>query len=110
MVDFLDHLAAADTAIGAHVCTPGVVRFAAGGEVDPVPVAIERPLEGETIERGQFAALKPLAWLPRQLVAALKAGDEIEGEGRLWRVAAKPTRPGDGRWWRAELEDLGPLA
>ncbi|MBX3480089.1 MAG: hypothetical protein KF842_06790 [Caulobacter sp.] len=110
MPDFLDHLAAADAAIVAHVFTPGAVRPVVGDDLDPVGVCIEQPAEEAQLQQGRLVRTRPVAWLSRAEVAALARGDLVEGEGRRWKIASAPTRPGDGRFWRAEVEDQGLLS
>ena len=109
MASFLDHLAAADAVIGDHVCTPGALRPVAGADVDPAPVCIERPSVEDGLMQGAIVRAKPVAWLPVAVVADLRKGDVIEAEGQRWKVCAAATRPGDGRWWRAEVDILGAM-
>lgn len=118
MTTILDHLAAADAVLAQHVCTPGVLRPVGGAVIDPVSVAIERPTMIEGVGGGLgFAMARPVAWLPlvetradgSTVTVTLRKDATIEAEGRAWLVVAAPTRPGDGRWWRAEVEDQGAL-
>lgn len=109
MAGFLDHLAAADAAIGDHVCTPGAFRPAVGEVIEDVPVAIEHPAEADVLQRGSIVRAKPVAWLPLALVPRVVQNDLVDAEGYRWKVSAAATRPGDGRWWRAEVDRLTPL-
>lgn len=118
MTTILDHLAAADAVLADHLCTPGVLRPIGGDAIDPVSVAIERPTAIEGVGGGMgFAMSRPVAWLPvtetradgSTVTVTVRKDSTIEAEGRAWLVVAGATRPGDGRWWRVEVEDQGPL-
>lgn len=95
----------------AALGTAGVLRPAAGGEA-PVRVIFRRSDEDELLESARVVRGVPRVRIPFVDAPDLKKGDvvAIDGEPRLWRLAEAPQRPGQGRVWRAMVEDLGAAA
>lgn len=103
---FSDLLPGLDAAVGAHACDPAILRLVDGAESD-VDIIYERPAEGELL--GALTAVRdgPTVEVAVAQVARLPKGAVFVFEGRLLRVTGAPTRPGDGRWWLAVVEDAG---
>ena len=101
---FSDTLAGLDVAIEAHLCDPatftpmiGVSRL--------VAVMVERPSEIERMQGSGFSRARPVLQVSATTVPVLVEGDSFRlSDQEIWVVAAAPTRPGDGRWWVAEVE------
>lgn len=111
-MSFSDHLVDLDAALGEHVCDPA--RYLPGGDadqvIDPVHVMLERPTETDTLQDGQVVKTRPTIEVALAEVPALRRNDVFELAGNRWQVASAPTRTGDGRWWLADVQDLGPVA
>lgn len=83
-------------------------RPAAGGEVPNVRVILRRPTDLAPLWQGEVPMTKPFVRVPLADVSALLKGDVLDGiDGRKWRIADAPRRPGDGRSWQAGVEDAG---
>lgn len=107
-MSFEDHLAALDEAVSDRIGTPAKLRVAATGAVlDPIRVILERPIEVDTLQDSQVAKARPTIEVSVADVPSLRKADVVELNGRLWEVAAAPTRPDDGRWWVADVMDRG---
>lgn len=111
MADFSAQLADLDAAIDAHLRDDGWLRPAAGGPDVPVRVEIEHPAEAGRLEGAAFVRARPVVWISVGAVPSLRRADQVlvgaAAPFQGWRVAEAPTRPGDGRQWRAEIEPLG---
>lgn len=113
MPAFSDVLDQMDADVAAHVCDPALLRPAAGGADLVISAIVERPGEIETLQSGGIVRSKPVVQIPVLQLASLKAGDIVilpPVGGRGYKIAGAPKRPGDGRWWMADADDLGPLA
>jgi hypothetical protein len=104
---FADHLDDMDDAVDAHV-GDGALYFAGGtGEGLAVQVILERPTDQVTLDRTDVALANPIVEVRKAKVPTLRKGDVFACVGRRWRVEGAGTRPGDGRWWRAPVTDIG---
>ena len=85
-----------------------VLLPAAGGETPTVRVILRRPTDTAPLWQGEVVMNKPFLRIPHADAATLKKGDVIDGvDGRKWKLAEPPLRPGDGRTWQAMVEDAG---
>jgi hypothetical protein len=111
VVGFSDHLAGLDAAILEHV-TDGVARVLdESGQVvaEAVHPMFERPTQVDTLRDAGVARAKPTLEIAVVELALLKAGYTVELGGHRYKVQGAPTRPGDGRWWVVDVQDLGPI-
>jgi len=110
---FGDHI---DRAVEAHLCDDAAYRAQGVGPLVQVRIMIDRPTELERLQGMGFARARPVLSASVESIPDLRTGDTIH-EGRWvgevfspaassWRLAEAPTRPGDGRWWRGEVEPL----
>lgn len=114
MTDFSSLMSEIDAAIDADLRDDGWVRPAAGGVDIPVRLAIEHPTEDDRLIGASITRARPWVEISVAAIASLKLKD-IVLVGRVapfaaWRIAEAPKRPGDGRHWRAEIEQLGPMS
>lgn len=87
------------------------LRRAAGGDVPGVRVILRRPTETAPLWQGEVPMSKPFVRIPFADVTALVKGAVVDGvDGRCWKIAEAPRRPGDGRNWQAGVEDAGPAS
>lgn len=104
---FADHLPALDEAVAEHLGDAAEYRAQGTGEAVDIRWIFERPTNLVDLGRQDMPVTQPTAEIAVAEVAQLRKGDTVTFDGRVWRVAGAPSRPGDGRWWVAVLEDAG---
>lgn len=110
---FGDHI---DRSVEAHLCDDAAYQVQGLGQMVRVRVMIDRPTELERLQGMGFTRARPILSVLAETIPGLRTGDAFyEGRwvgeaflpgGVSWRLAEAPTRPGDGRWWRGEVEPL----
>jgi hypothetical protein len=110
-MSFSDLLSEMDVAIDDHLRDAAILRPAAGGPDLPIRAALERPEATEDIGVVNIVRPKPWVEISLRLAPELRKGDHVlmgaSAPWEGWKIAGTPTRPGDGRHWRAEVEPLG---
>lgn len=104
---FSDHLDALDEAVADTLGDPALYYAAGAGDGVDVSVILERPTDLVTLDRSQAPIAQPMLEVRVSEVARLRQRDEFAFDGRRWRVEGAGYRPGDGRWWRASVADVG---
>jgi hypothetical protein len=97
--------------IDAQFATYGdAVPFVPASGVGPatVRVILRRPTDEQTLDTGRIVKSKPFIKVPFADVAHLVRDDQLDKDGRRWKIAGAPTRPGDGKVWHADVIDMGP--
>lgn len=80
----------------------------AGGESSQVRAILRRPTETMSLFDGEVPTTQPFVRVPHADAPALRRSDVLDGiDGRKWKLAEAPIRPGDGRTWVARVEDGG---
>jgi hypothetical protein len=107
MANFSDTLDVIDAAVTSVFCDDAKYRaLAGGGDVD-VRIKFRNPGEESRIAEIAIVAPRPTVKVAVAQVATVVKGDIFVFDARLYRVAAAPARPGRGRWWLCEVEDIG---
>lgn len=110
MPNWSEHVARLDAAVDAHLRDPALLRRP-GRADQAVRVQLDRPVESERADG--IGLTRPRPWV---MISLLSAPDLAKGDLVLlgaaapyegWRIAGAPTRPGDGRDWRADVEPVG---
>lgn len=86
----------------------GMLRPDSGGPHSPVRVILRRPTDEQRVETLGVVKAKPIIRIPAADAPSLRKGDLVDVEDRCWRLAVAPRKPGDGRGWLAEVEEVGP--
>jgi hypothetical protein len=108
MANFSDTLGLIETEIKAVFCDDALYRAASGGGDVPVRIKFRNPDEESRLsgEIGIVAA-RPTVKVAVSDIANVVKSDAFVFNARLYRVANAPLRPGRGRWWLCEVEDVG---
>lgn len=105
---FRDLTKAVDDAVEAHLCDDA--KWRRKGETvwqaSPVRVAIETPTNVETLQNAKIVLARPVLSVRVASLPDLAIGWRFALSGRVYGVCAKPTRPDDGAWWNAEIEEV----
>ena len=111
---FSDHAAGVDDAVAEHLGEEAWLYRGGAGAAVETRGWVERPGATHVLGIGPGVdRTRPVLFLPvggAFGVARLAERDEAICEGRRWRVAGAPRRPDDGRWFVADVEDLGAAA
>lgn len=102
-----------DAAVAEALTDPALWYERGEGAGVPCAVILESTVEGETLQGVGVAAPRVTVEVQVVEIGRVRIGDVFVAEaglfaGRQCRVCGAPTKPGDGRWWRAEVEDRGP--
>jgi hypothetical protein len=108
---FADHQDALDQAVIDHLADGEALLYpAAGGDPLTVHPLLDRRLEEFTLDRAKAARPRPAMSIARlELPGGFHHKDEVVLNGNRWRAAETATAADDGRWWVAEVSDLGPV-
>lgn len=115
-MNFTDALVGLDAAVEDHLCDDAAYQVQGLGPMIRARIMIDRPTELERLQGASFSRARPVVSVSAEAIPGLRTGDAFH-EGRWagevflpaaasWRLAEAPTRPGDGRWWRGEVEPL----
>lgn len=115
-MNFSSLLAALDGAVEDHLCDDAAYQAQGEGPFAKARVMINQPTELERMQSSGFTRARPTLSVAFSAVPGLRTGDTfkiglwtngvfIPGPD-TWQVAAAPTRPDDGHWWRAEVQRL----
>lgn len=83
-------------------------RAGSGAPATGVRTILRRPTDEQRIESLGVVKTKPLLRVPVVDAPTLRKGDLVDIEDKAWRLAAAPRKPGDGRVWYVEVEEVGP--
>jgi len=106
MANFSDNQDALDATIREHLCDDATYYPVSGEAPLPCRVIFEVPSQTETLQQARMVQAKPTIEVEVAVIPSLVKGDMFDVATLRWRVAAAPTRPGDGRWWLAELDRI----
>lgn len=104
MANFADNLDALDGAVRDTLCDDAVYFPRQGGSVPGVRVQIDKPADEDRLQGSTIVRAKPVISVSVQQVPSLLQGETFVVAGERWKVAGAPTRPGDGRWWVADVQ------
>ncbi len=104
MANFSDNLDALDTTVRDHLCDDATYIPASGTAPLPCRVIFDDPAQTDVLQNASIVRAKPTISVEVAVIASLVKNDLFDLGEQRWRVAAAPTRPGDGRWWFAEVD------
>ena len=107
MSSFADHVARANAEIFGRLGEPIVHVPAATGAPAQIRGQLRRPHVTDQIRSLGVTRERPAVHVPIS-EAILRKGDTLEIDGRRYRVAEPPQRPGQGFVQVAEVEALAP--
>jgi len=112
---FSANLDSLDANVAAHLCDAALWLDQGEGQGVACAIQLETSLDGDTLQSATIAAPRSTVEVQVAEVPRLRRGDifvPTEGpkKDRQFKVTGAPKRLGDGRWWLADVEDLGPVA
>lgn len=115
-MNFSDGLTILDGAVEDFLCDDAAYQAQGQDPAVKARVMVDQPTELERMQSSSFSRSRPVLSVAHEAIPDLRTGDVFRmgrwaGEvfipgPETFRVAAAPTRPDDGRWWRAEVERL----
>lgn len=117
-MNFSAHLDRLDAAAEDHLCDDAAYLVQCAGAMVPARVMVERPENAERLQGVSITRARPEISVSVAAHPGLRQGDGfilgVWTDGvftpgtEAWRIAEAPRRPGDGRWWMAEVEPWRP--
>lgn len=115
-MNFSARLGVLDSAVEDHLCDDAAYQVQGESPLIRARVMVDRPVDIERLQGVGFSRPRPVLQVSAAAIPGLRTGDTfvlgqwigsefIPGD-ESWRLAEAPTRPGDGRWWRVEVEPL----